>query len=823
MGVYGAGLYGAGLYGADPASISSAVYCRFDRDPLLRGLILGADATMDATTTWAAGSGSSLGIIATPGAYAGAYVQRCTRTGSTGTASATWSSATGVVTPSRTYLLSTAVAPAPDAGASRTITVTLTWLDASSSAVGSVATSGTEAGPGDWVIAALIGTAPAAASAFSVTVAWTNVIVGEYHWMDAVTMEDIGTDITGQVLDVTCGRGHNSELDRYDAGQATLLLDNTDGRFTPGRAGSPAPYAGNIIPRRRVWIFQTWNDTLYGIWSGYTTSYRQAIPGGHDGWSTVEVACVDAFRVLTGIDVPPPYQAQILASAPDTYCPLWEVKSAQAAGNLAGSGGSVPITSSKYGSGGSEFGAQSAMPVTSSGHTADGDSTCLAFNASVYGGAGDVLNFSTAPGALPTVASGWTLVFHAAFGSAPPAGIMLLWRNSSVYDLLVLQLELYTDGHLRVVTPAGVVITSALAYTTGATWRIVLTYDPTTGSHGTVRLRTDAGDDISYALTADLFANGPALAAYFGGNFRGLLGVTEYSFGYVAMHIALWSRLLSASEIATQGTVARLGGDAAENESGRVSAILGLAGWPAEATRIDAGLTTLLGRHWDATSNALALAQDAAAQGQAEVWIDGLGRVVVRHRQRRVNAQTAATFAGSTDTAAEAGDFSPTLDDALIFNVVEVTRSTGGKILMRNDLSIATYGRRKAPALELAVPSDFEVLAAAQWRLLKYGGPTVRVDAIRFRPSAGSALWPLLLPLEPGDRITLAELPASAPSATGDFFVERITWKWDPQAGWSLTLGLSPVEAPVGIYTAAQLDTGAAVSTLGDPHTALTY
>lgn len=44
------------------------------------------------------------------------------------------------------------------------------------------------------------------------------------------------TDITPWVSDVSTSAGRSFELDRIEAGEATIILDNADGRFTPGRS-----------------------------------------------------------------------------------------------------------------------------------------------------------------------------------------------------------------------------------------------------------------------------------------------------------------------------------------------------------------------------------------------------------------------------------------------------------------------------------------------------------------------------------------------------------------------------------------------------------
>ncbi|WP_330348176.1 LamG-like jellyroll fold domain-containing protein [Streptomyces sp. NBC_00582] len=68
---------------------------------------------------------------------------------------------------------------------------------------------------------------------------------------DTITWTDISTFADDQVTGVTITRGASDELSETQPGNATLRLDNTDGRFTPGNTGSPYyPYVERNAPIR---------------------------------------------------------------------------------------------------------------------------------------------------------------------------------------------------------------------------------------------------------------------------------------------------------------------------------------------------------------------------------------------------------------------------------------------------------------------------------------------------------------------------------------------------------------------------------------------
>ena len=59
-------------------------------------------------------------------------------------------------------------------------------------------------------------------------------------------------DVTPRVREFTISRGKSRELDRYDAGEASIEFNNLDRAFDPTYEASP--YAGQILPKREVQI-----------------------------------------------------------------------------------------------------------------------------------------------------------------------------------------------------------------------------------------------------------------------------------------------------------------------------------------------------------------------------------------------------------------------------------------------------------------------------------------------------------------------------------------------------------------------------------------
>lgn len=146
--------------------------------------------------------------------------------------------------------------------------------------------------------------AKGAAAAAPSTAVHPDLIV-EIAFLTDPAADPIWTDVSEHVRSVSTRRGTQRELERFEAGTATVVLDNRDGRFTPRSAASP--YYPNVVPMRRIRARALWQDTSYPILTGYIESWPVEYPAaGHD--ALVQVQAVDAFAVLA--------QATVTATLP---------------------------------------------------------------------------------------------------------------------------------------------------------------------------------------------------------------------------------------------------------------------------------------------------------------------------------------------------------------------------------------------------------------------------------------------------------------------------------------------------------------------------
>jgi hypothetical protein len=103
------------------------------------------------------------------------------------------------------------------------------------------------------------------------------------------------TDISAYFRGGSTFRGSQRELQRIEAGTATLVLDNRDGRFTPFL--SSGAYFPDILPMRRIRIRATWNAVTYPIFVGFVESWPVHFPGDKD--TETVVTLVDGFKMLS--------------------------------------------------------------------------------------------------------------------------------------------------------------------------------------------------------------------------------------------------------------------------------------------------------------------------------------------------------------------------------------------------------------------------------------------------------------------------------------------------------------------------------------------
>lgn len=140
----------------------------------------------------------------------------------------------------------------------------------------------------------------------------TELIIGDTTrgLLDTGTLglDDDWADITDYARNWSYRRGANRGNDlnlRYEAGTATIELNNADRRFDPLNLDGPYVIAGEsqVVPMVRVRIRAVWDDVTYPLFTGYADQWQINYQG--NSWSTVVLTATDASKVFASYDRKP--------------------------------------------------------------------------------------------------------------------------------------------------------------------------------------------------------------------------------------------------------------------------------------------------------------------------------------------------------------------------------------------------------------------------------------------------------------------------------------------------------------------------------------
>ena len=110
-------------------------------------------------------------------------------------------------------------------------------------------------------------------------------------------------DISNMGMRCSTRRGRNRILANFEAGTATVTLNDPNSDFNP--QNDTGPYYGKLLPLRKIRIYaQTeyqGNTVEVNLFAGYITSYDTGFYSGVYTTSTVTLQCVDGFRLLNNV------------------------------------------------------------------------------------------------------------------------------------------------------------------------------------------------------------------------------------------------------------------------------------------------------------------------------------------------------------------------------------------------------------------------------------------------------------------------------------------------------------------------------------------
>jgi hypothetical protein len=104
-------------------------------------------------------------------------------------------------------------------------------------------------------------------------------------------------DVTQYVRSVSISRGRSRVLDRPQAGNASIVLDNRARLFDPTAGTAVSPYSSSILPRKNVSITLNSEPIFNGLVDDWNLEFR------NDGDYTSTAECVDGFLLLSQVTI----------------------------------------------------------------------------------------------------------------------------------------------------------------------------------------------------------------------------------------------------------------------------------------------------------------------------------------------------------------------------------------------------------------------------------------------------------------------------------------------------------------------------------------
>ena len=127
-----------------------------------------------------------------------------------------------------------------------------------------------------------------------------NTIKGKLGTAQLADADD-SVDVSSIALSASIRRGRNRILDKFEAGTASVVLQDDNGNFNPSNSSSP--YFGKILPLRKITIYADYNGTRYTLFNGFIMQFITHFAVGVNDRSSVTLMCVDGFRMLTNLNI----------------------------------------------------------------------------------------------------------------------------------------------------------------------------------------------------------------------------------------------------------------------------------------------------------------------------------------------------------------------------------------------------------------------------------------------------------------------------------------------------------------------------------------
>jgi hypothetical protein len=199
------------------------------------------------------------------------------------------------------------------------------------------------------------------------------------------------------------------------------------------------------------------------------------------------------------------------------------------------------------------------------------------------------------------------------------------------------------------------------------------------------------------------------------------------------------------------------------------------------------------------TQSAYDILQTLATGQGGRSFVDRSGVFRFQDYNNIVPGSTSLTFSDQrTSATIEYDDIAITSGAKYLRNQVILTDPAGNSVTATNGYSSQQYGLRSAVLLSYGGVlgySNTEFTTIANYLANHFATPSYRVDSISFDcmnlNGFGGSVWANFLPLELGQRVSVARTPIYTTATTYDCLVQSINHDISP-TGWRTSLNLSP-------------------------------
>lgn len=598
----------------------------------------------------------------------------------------------------------------------------------------------------------------------------------------------VWTDVSRYAPSFKTGRGRQHELGRFEAGTASLLLDNRDGRFSPFNTASP--YYPNVVPYVQLRIRAIWAGQIWPVFRGHIEAWPVRWLSASD--SEVPVAAVDLTKTLNLKKVAnlSTYPATITADAPSRWYRLDDAVGVGVVADSSGNNVAAQLIANPTVNPNDVAPQLGAAPaIVASNGTAFECGTKLGMvilGSSLSTGN----NFSVECWAKVRQAGGQIFV-----GQGLVTSFSLSIADGSSGSVR-------GSVHLSMDNGGGLTSFNGLIPIDDGNWHHVVVVHDTSGN--ALRIYIDGALDQSTTNPSPLGALPNPMA--FGGTANSFGGGGTPSHNGMLDECAIYSTALTAAKVAAHYVAGAM--PLAGQKSGtRLLAFLTAAAIPASLQLVDTGLSTVQpATNAALTSTVLANGQALADTEGGQLFVDAAGRVVFydrTHTSRSPNGLPAVTL-GDSGTTGPGGE-SPYLvdsvdlqrDDLDTWNVAAVTPAGQGAQIYADPTRNPAVTEERTLSIASLNTSNVEAMSQAQWAVNKYRTPVDRLRSISFTPmSDPSVLFPAALGFELLTRVRVRRRPKDGSAVTFDqqSLIEGISHEVG-KGTWKTTWRLSPTDA----------------------------